>query len=399
MALELLAPAGDMEKLKAALTFGADAVYLGGPRLHLRAAPTDFEAEGLAAAIRYTHERGKKVYVTVNAFCRNGDADALPAYFRELRELGADAVILSDLGAVTICARETPELSIHISTQASCVNYAAARAWYELGAKRVILARELSLEEIRVLRDKTPPELELEAFVHGAMCMAYSGRCLISAFLAGRDPNRGGCAQPCRWTYSLVEEKRPGEVFPVYEDEAGTTILSSRDLKAISFLDELAAAGVSSFKIEGRMKSPYYVATVTNAYRKALDHAAPLEELEAELRCVSHRPFSRGFYYGEIGHEPPSPDGYTQEAVFTAVVLASDGEWLTLEQRNRFAVGDELEVLSPNSTGEKLTVAAIVNEEGGQQEAAPHPRQIVRVPCKLRLQEGDMLRKKIKDKR
>ena len=399
MSYELLAPAGDMEKLRAALYFGADAVYLGGPALHLRAAAADFDAESLAAAIRTAHGLGKKVYVTVNAFCRNGDMDRLPAYLRFLRDLVADAAIVSDLGAVACCAEAAPELAIHVSTQASCTNYAAARVWHAMGAKRVILARELSLDEIRELRDKTPPELELEAFVHGAMCMAVSGRCLISSFLAGRDPNRGGCAQPCRWTYSLVEEKRPGEVMPVFEDEGSTTILSSRDLKTIEFLDEIAAAGVTSFKIEGRMKSPYYVATVTNAYRRALDHSAPLGELEAELRAVSHRAFSRGFYFGEIQNEPPAPDGYTQEAVFAATVLGWANGWAELEQRGRFETGDVLELLSPRVHGLRIPVTAIVNEEGEAQPAAPHPLQRLRIPCETPLQAGEILRKRIKDKR
>ena len=401
MPSELLAPAGDMEKLKAALYFGADAVYCGGPALHLRAAAADLSMEELAAAVCYAHERGKKVYVTVNAFCRNEDVDRLPSYFRDLRSLGADAVIVSDLGAVACCVKAAPELTVHVSTQANCVNYAAARAWYDLGAKRVILARELSLDEIRELRDKTPPELELEAFVHGAMCMAYSGRCLISAYLAGRDPNRGGCAQPCRWTYSLVEEKRPGEVFPVLEDETGTTILSSRDLNTLSFIHEIAAAGVTSFKIEGRMKSPYYVATVTNAYRRALDLSAPVETLEAELRCASHRPYSRGFYFGEIRNEPPSPDGYAQEAVFIATVLSRRNGRITVEQRNRFAVGDVLEVLSPRSMGLSFPVTAIETEDGEPLSAAQRPMQRLRIPCDLTLETGDILRRreKIEDRR
>lgn len=395
MNLELLAPAGDLEKLKTALYFGADAVYLGGPFMHLRAAPTEFTMEKLSAAITYAHGLGKKVYVTVNAFARNADFDALPAYLRDLHAIGADGIIVSDLGVIALAAETVPELPVHVSTQASCVNYVSANTYYKMGARRIVLGREMSLDEIRELRDKTPPELELEAFVHGAMCMAYSGRCLISAFLAGRDSNRGDCAQPCRWKFSLVEEARPDEYMPVFEDEHGTTIMSSRDLKTIEFIDEVIAAGITSFKIEGRMKSPYYVATVTNAYRKAIDHAAPLELLEKELLAASHREFSTGFYYGKIKHEPPAPDGYKQEAQFAAVVLESDGEKLLIEQRNRFFLGDVLEVLSPNSTGDSLKVTEMWAEDGTAVEAAPHPQQKLYIKSSLKLQAGDILRKRL----
>ncbi|MDD6189000.1 MAG: U32 family peptidase [Clostridiales bacterium] len=394
MELELLSPAGDFEKLKTALYFGADAVYLGGPFMHLRAAPTEFTMENLKTAIDYAHVLGKKVYVTVNAFARNSDFEALPEYLRNLHSISADGIIVSDLGVIALAAETVPELPVHVSTQASCVNYVSANTYYKMGAKRIVLGREMSLDEIKELRDKTPPELELEAFVHGAMCMAYSGRCLISAFLAGRDSNRGDCAQPCRWRYNLVEESRPDEVMPVFEDEQGTTIMSSRDLKTIDFLDKIIDAGVTSFKIEGRMKSPYYVATVTNAYRKAVDHSAPLELLEDEIRSASHREFSTGFYFGKIKHEPPAPDGYKQNAQFSAVVLGSDGERVKIEQRNRFFLGDTLEVLSPNSTGEKLRVEEMWDEEGNAVEAAPHPQQKLYIKSSLNLQAGDILRKR-----
>ncbi len=395
MELELLSPAGDLEKLKTAFYFGADAVYLGGPFMHLRATPTEFTMENLKEAIDYAHGLHKKVYVTVNAFARNGDFDALPAYLRELYAIKADGIIVSDLGVIALAAETVPELPVHVSTQASCVNYVAANTYYKMGAKRVVLGREMSLDEIKELRDKTPPELELEAFVHGAMCMAYSGRCLISAVLAGRDSNRGDCAQPCRWRYKLVEESRPDEIMPVFEDERGTTIMSSRDLKTIEFIDKIIDAGVTSFKIEGRMKSPYYVATVTNAYRKAIDHSAPLELLEDEILSASHREFSTGFYFGKIKHEPPAPDGYKQNAQFTAVVLESDGEKIQIEQRNRFFKGDTLEVLSPNSAGAKLVVEEMWNEEGEAVEAAPHPQQKLFIKSSLELQPGDILRKRV----
>ncbi len=395
MELELLSPAGDLEKLKTAFYFGADAVYLGGPFMHLRATPTEFAMENLQEAIQYAHNLGKKVYVTVNAFARNNDFGPLPEYLRNLSAIGADGIIVSDLGVIALAAETVPELPVHVSTQASCVNYVSANTYYKLGAKRVVLGREMSLDEIKELRDKTPPELELEAFVHGAMCMAYSGRCLISSVLAGRDSNRGDCAQPCRWRYNIVEESRPNEYMPVFEDERGTTIMSSRDLKTIEFIDKIIDAGVTSFKIEGRMKSPYYVATITNAYRKALDHSAPIELLEEEIMSASHREFSTGFYFGKIKHEPPAPDGYKQNAQFTAVVLESDGERVLIEQRNRFFLSDTLEVLSPNSTGEKLKVEEMWDTDGNAIDSAPHPQQNIYIKSKLALRAGDILRKRV----
>ena len=269
--LELLAPAGDLECLRTALRFGADAVYVGGPQMQLRAGSVGFSMDDLAEAVREAHALNRRLYVTVNAFASNSEIDALSDYAQALKALGADAVIVSDLGAIAAIRRAAPDLDVHVSTQANCLNYAAAQVYADLGATRVVLGREMSLTEIAELRAKTPASLELEAFVHGAMCMAYSGRCMISAYLAGRSANRGACAQSCRWTYHLMEEKRPGQFFPVEEDDRGTTILSSLDLCCIDFLDRIAAAGVTSFKIEGRMKSPYYVATVVNAYRKRLD--------------------------------------------------------------------------------------------------------------------------------
>ncbi len=395
MNYELLAPAGDMEKLKTAIYFGADAVYCGGYALHLRAAPTDFSAEGLKEGIDYAHSKGKKLYVTVNAFARNDELDMLPEYIRTLKQLGADAVIVSDLGVFAAAREAAPELDIHISTQANITNYRAARQWHELGAKRVILARELSLDEIKEIRDKTPPELELEAFVHGAMCMSYSGRCMMSAVLAGRDSNRGDCAQPCRWNYRLIEEKRPYESYPVYETEEGMTILSSRDLCAIEFLDKVKAAGITSFKIEGRMKSPYYVATVTNAYRRALDGAAEIGPLLKELYSASHREFSTGFFFGRIKKEPPSKDGYMQDCMFIAVVrgLREDGLY-KLEMRNRFNKGEVLELLSPDSLGEEFILEYIEDEEGLTIDRVLHPMQTVYIRCPLKLSEGDILRRR-----
>lgn len=396
MKYELLSPAGDMEKLKTAIYFGADAVYCGGPKLHLRAAPTAFDEETLGSGIHYAHERGRRVYVTLNAFARNSEIDTLPEYVKTLRELGADAVIVSDPGVFAVVRKTAPELEVHVSTQANCTNYMSALQWYEQGAKRIILARELSLGEIREIRDRTPPELDIEAFVHGAMCMAYSGRCMISAFLAGRDSNRGDCAQPCRWSYRLVEEKRPFESYEAEEDENGTTILSSRDLRTVEFIDELKSAGISSFKIEGRMKSPYYVATVTNAYRRAIDGTADTDTLISELDSASHREYSSGFYYGRIKKEPPSHDGYTQDCVFTAVVKEGRrGRLYELEQRNRFAVGNTLELLSPDSMGVKFALEYMENADGEQISEALHPMERVYIECPAELKPGDILRTRI----
>jgi putative protease len=391
---ELLSPAGDLEKLEAAIRFGADAVYCGGPSLQLRTQDASMTLEELYHAIGYAHARRKKVYVAVNAFARNGDLIKLTDYFRELDALGADAVIVSDLGVLSAAAQAAPNLPIHVSTQANCLNHGAASMYHRLGARRIVLGRELSLSEIREIRDKTPPELELEAFVHGAMCMAYSGRCLISAFLTGRDANRGDCAQPCRWKYRLTEETRPDEFYPIVEDGKGTAILSSRDLNTLSFLHEIKAAGVTSFKIEGRMKSSYYVATVTNAYRRALDESAPTLVLEREVRSVSHRDFSSGFYFGALLNAPPARDGYTQDCVFVAKVLSCLNGRLEVQQRNRFSVGDTLEVLSPNSLGEQLTVTKIEDENGCAQMTAPHPQQTIYLECGLQLSPGDLLRRR-----
>jgi putative protease len=391
---ELLSPGGDIEKLKTAFIFGADAVYCGGPSMHLRALDTSMTMRGLSDGIEYAHALGKKVYVTVNAFARNGDFIGLNEYLQELKAIGADAIIVSDLGVLSAAVQAVPELPVHISTQANCLNYMSALMYYRLGAKRIILGRELSLSEIREIRDKTPPELELEVFVHGAMCMAYSGRCLISAYLTGRDSNRGDCAQPCRWRYRLIEEKRPDESYEIRQQENETTILSSRDLNTLSFIHEIKAAGVTAFKIEGRMKSAFYVATVTNAYRRALDRSAPLDVLERELRSVSHRDFTSGFYFGELPGEPPARDGYMRDCVFVAVVTGFKDGLLEVEQRNRFSVGEVLEVLSPDSIGKMLPVTKIMDADMNEMKSAPHPRQKLYLSCGIDMKAGDLLRRR-----
>ena len=398
--LELLAPAGDLERLRTALRFGADAVYVGGPQMQLRAGSVGFSMDDLAEAVREAHALNRRLYVTVNAFASNSEIDALGDYARALKALGADAVIVSDLGAIAAIRRAAPDLDVHVSTQANCLNYAAAQVYADLGATRVVLGREMSLTEIAELRAKTPASLELEAFVHGAMCMAYSGRCMISAYLSGRSANRGACAQSCRWTYHLMEEKRPCQFFPVEEDDRGTTILSSLDLCCIDFLDRIAAAGVTSFKIEGRMKSPYYVATVVNAYRKRLDALKTgnaddmqLALLRRELNAASHRPYSSGFYFGELKHHAPDEGAYLQDCTFVGVVRERlSGGRILFECRNRIREGDRVEILSPDSLGLSFVAGNIRSESGLPESAAARPSEIYSMDCGCPAAPGDLLR-------
>ena len=349
---ELLAPAGDFEKLKMAVLYGADAVYLAGTSFGMRSFAGNFTPEELPEAVRFAHERGVRVHVTVNTMPRNDEARALPAYLEQLDAAGADALILADLGAFSMAGRYAPHCERHISTQQSVANYACANAWYELGAQRVVLARELSLEEIRVIRENTPPELALETFCHGAMCVSYSGRCLLSNYMTGRDSARGACAQPCRYEYALMEEKRPGEYFPVFEDEKGTYILNSRDMCMIDHLPELRQAGVDCLKIEGRAKSAYYAAIVTAAYRHALDDVCagrPVDPVwRDEVEHVSHRHYSTGFYFGEPGQYTES-SRYLRDWQILAVVerCEADGS-AVLSLRNKFSAGEEVELVGPD---------------------------------------------------
>ena len=397
---ELLSPAGDLERLRTALRFGADVVYCGGPKLQLRAGSVGFSMDDLAQAARETHAQGRKLYVTVNAFPTNGEVDALPDYAQALRDVGADAVIVADLGAIAVMRRAAPELPIHVSTQANCLNYAAATAYYEMGAARVVLGREMTLEQIAELRAKTPSALELEAFVHGAMCMAYSGRCMISSYLTGRSANRGACTQSCRWNYHLMEEKRPGEFFPVEEDENGTTILSSFDMNCMDFIDRIAAAGVTSFKIEGRMKSPYYVATVTNAYRRRLDALRDgtttpelIQRLQSELNAVSHRAYASGFYFGAMKKHAPDDGAYLQDCTFVGVVKERlPGGRVRAELRNRIRQGDVLEVLSPASLGLSFAARNITDATGARVECAAVPMEIYEMDAPEGVEAEDLLR-------
>ena len=366
--IELLAPAGDMERLHMAVAYGADAVYLAGNAFGMRSFAGNFTPEELKAAVALCHSHGVRVHVTCNTMPRNDEAARLPQWLEYLNDVGVDAVILADVGVLSLAKRHAPRVQCHISTQASIVNYQSARAWYELGASRVILARELSLEEIRTIRDKTPADLEIEAFVHGAMCVSYSGRCLLSNYMTGRDSSRGACAQPCRYQYALVEEKRPGEYFPVFEDEQGTYILNSRDMCMIDHLGDLCGAGLSSLKIEGRAKSAYYAAIVTGAYRHCLDAAAAGESVDPvwrdEVEHVSHRPYSTGFYYGPPG-QYYATSRYVREWQVAAVVTDCDSAGhAVLSLRNKFRAGDTVEIVGPDLRPFSITVPEMRDEAG-----------------------------------
>lgn len=393
---ELLCPAGSFESLKTALHFGADAVYLGGPFMQLRSDSAGFSEENLIKAAELVHSENKKIYVTVNCFAQNQEIDVLGDYAKFLYEQKIDGVIVSDLGAVVTIKNAAPYLPVHISTQANIQNYKTAEVYYNMGAERVVLGREMTLEEIAELRAKTPKELEIETFVHGAMCMSYSGRCLISSYLTGKSGNRGDCTQPCRWMYSIVEEKRPEQHFTVIEENGASAILSSHDLCCIDFLEDIAKAGVMSFKIEGRMKSPYYVATVTNAYRRRMDGTASPETLKDELECASHRPYSTGFYFGALKYDHSNDGLYRQSCKFIGIVLGkdTDGRYF-IEMRNRFSVGDTLEILSPYSSGKSFKVESITDKDGNDRETAHLPQEILSVYCREELHEGDILRMRI----
>ena len=350
--IELLSPAGDMERLKMAVLYGADAVYLAGTDFGMRSFAGNFTPEELPKAVEFAHSHGVKVHVTVNTMPRSEEVDQLPAYLERLDDAGVDALILADLGAFTLAGKYAPRCARHISTQQSIANYACANAWYDLGAQRVVLARELSLEEIRTIRDKTPKELEIETFGHGAMCVSYSGRCLLSNYMTGRDSNRGACAQPCRYQYALMEEKRPGEYFPVYEDEKGTYILNSKDMCMIDHLQDLQDAGVDCIKIEGRAKSAYYAAIITGAYRHVIDDIAAGKPVDPvwrdEVDHVSHRVYSTGFYYGFPG-QYTEHSRYIRDWQICAIVESCDENGLALcSLRNKFSAGDELQMVGPD---------------------------------------------------
>lgn len=380
---ELLAPAGDMERLRMAVLYGADAVYLAGTSFGMRSFAGNFSPEELPKAVAWAHSHGVRVHVTVNTMPRNEEASRLPAYLEQLQEAGVDALIVADLGAFTMAGRYAPRCERHISTQASIANYACAAAWYDLGAKRVILARELSLDEIREIREKVPSELELEAFVHGAMCVSYSGRCLLSNYMTGRDSNRGACAQPCRYQYYLMEEKRPGEYFPVFEDEKGTYIMNSRDMCMIDHVGELMDAGLNSLKIEGRAKSAYYAAIVTGAYRHVIDDVAagrPVDPVwRDEVEHVSHRHYATGFYFGQPGQYTDNARYIREWQVVALVTECDDSGYATLSLRNKFSTGEPLELVGPDTKPIAFTAPVMEDEAGAPLTEPKNPQMVFRM--------------------
>ena len=385
--IELLAPAGDMERLEMAVAYGADAVYLAGTAFGMRSFAGNFTPEELKRAVALCHKKGVRVHVTCNTMPRNDEVARLPEWLSYLDQVGVDAVILADVGVMALAGKYAPHVQRHISTQASIVNYETARAWHDLGADRVILARELSLDEIRDIRAKTPPELELEAFAHGAMCVSYSGRCLLSNYMTGRDSNRGACAQPCRYKYALMEEKRPGEYFPVYEDEKGTYIMNSRDMCTIDHVSELMDAGLDSLKLEGRAKSAYYAAIVTGAYRHAIDAALAGQPLDPvwrdEVEHISHRHYSTGFYFGQPG-QFTEDSRYIRDWQIVAKVRSCtpDGR-AVLTLNNKFSVGDQLELVGPGLRPCPVTVKALWDEDGQSLDQVRKPQMVFQMdlPC------------------
>jgi len=402
--IELLAPAGDLEKLKMAIIYGADAVYLGGEAFGMRKASKNFTLEDIEEGVRFAHERGKKVYVTLNIVPHDKDMEGLEDYAMDLQRIGVDAFIVSDPGMFTVIKRTTPDMEIHISTQASVTNYETIMFWYNLGVRRIVLARELSFEEIEGITKKLPEDLDIEAFVHGAMCMSYSGRCLISNYMTGRDANMGDCAQPCRYKYHVVEEKRPGEYFPIEEHEEGTFLFNSKDLCMIEHLPQVIDSGIMSLKIEGRVKSSYYVATVIRSYRMALD--AYLKDPENyqynpawldEIRKVSHRDFTTGFFFKKPGREDHvyTHSSYIRGYDFVGMVLDYDREAgiATVEQRNRMFLGDEIEIFGPGKDYFVQKIQEMWDDVGNEIEVAPHPQQIIKIKTDHEVQRFDLMRK------
>lgn len=402
---ELLIPASSLEVLKTAVIFGADAVYIGGEAFGLRAKAKNFSMEDMKEGIQFAHAHGVRVYVTANILAHNGDLPGVEAYFQELKAIGPDALIISDPGVFTIAKRICPEIEIHISTQANNTNYATYRFWHELGAKRVVSARELSMKEIKEIRANIPDELEIETFVHGAMCISYSGRCLLSNYFTGRDANQGACTHPCRWKYAVMEESRPGEYLPVYENERGTYIFNSKDLCMIGHIPDLIDAGIDSFKIEGRMKTALYVATVARTYRKAIDDYLKDPALYEknmpwyldQISNCTYRQFTTGFFYGKPDSEAQIYDSntYVKEYTYLGIVGGTNEEGLyRIEQRNKFSVGETIEVMKPNGENLEAKVLRIVNEEGEEQESAPHPKQVLFIDLGVSMEQYDILRRK-----
>lgn len=407
--VELLAPAGSLAKLKYALVYGADAVYIGGEEFSLRVAAKNFTADEIKEGIEFAHNMGKKVYITANIIPHNDDIKNFGEFAKKVESLGADAIIISDPGMFAVAKRVAPSLDIHISTQANNTNYESASFWYSQGAKRVILARELSFSEISEIRKNTPPDLELECFVHGAMCISYSGRCLLSNYMAQRDSNMGACAHPCRWKYSLVEEKRPGEYMPVFENERGTFIYNSKDLCMIEYIKEVIESGITSLKIEGRVKNELYVATVVKAYRNEIDayynegenYKFNPENLE-ELKKISYRGYTTGFFNGKPkgSEQVYTSSTYIQNYQTTAVAVGFDKQTktVTLEQRNRFFVGDEVEFLMPHGENKKFKITEMTDADGNPITVAPHPQMLVKFKVDFDVENYSIVRTQVNTK-
>ena len=402
---ELLIPASSLEVLKIAVIYGADAVYIGGEAFGLRAKAKNFSMDEIREGIAFAHEHNVKVYITANILAHNGDLEGVRAYFEELKEIRPDALIIADPGVFEIAKEVCPDIERHISTQANNTNYATYNFWHALGAKRVVSARELSMAEIKEIRAHIPDDLEIETFVHGAMCISYSGRCLLSNYFTGRDANQGACTHPCRWKYSIVEETRPNEYMPVYENERGTYIFNSKDLCMIGHIPDLFDAGIDSFKIEGRMKTALYVATVARTYRKAIDDYMESPELyEAhmpwyldQISNCTYRQFTTGFFYGKPSEEAQIYDNntYLKEYTYLGIVGETNEEGLyRIEQRNKFSVGEEIEVMKPDGQNLTVTVKRIVDEEGNEMESAPHPKQVLYIDLGQSLELYDILRRK-----
>ena len=403
---ELLAPGGSLEKLKTAIDYGADAVYIGGEMFSLRVAAENFSKEDMQEGIKYAHDRGKKVYLTANILPHNDDIEEFEEFVKDIKNYGFDAVLVADLGLFDMMQELAPEIPIHVSTQANNINYRSAIKWYKMGATRVVLAREMSFKEIAEFQKKIPEDLELEAFIHGAMCISYSGRCLLSNYMTGRDSNMGACAHPCRWNYKLVEETRPGEYMPVYENERGTYIFNSKDLCMIEHIGELMESGIDSYKIEGRMKTALYVATVARTYRKAIDDYLEDPKLYEEhmpwyrtqIASCTYRQFTTGFFYGRPDENTQIYDNntYVKEYTYLGIVGEVDAEGrCRIEQRNKFSVGEQIEIMKPDGQNVEVTVKRILNEDGEEQESAPHSKQILHVELEGgRAEAYDILRRK-----
>ncbi len=400
---ELLIPASSLEVLKTAVIFGADAVYIGGEAFGLRAKAKNFSKEDMRAGIAFAHEHGARVHVTVNILAHNDDLEGVREYLHELKEMGPDALIIADPAVFDLAGEICPSIDRHISTQANNTNYGTYQFWWRLGAKRVVSARELSLKEIREIREHIPEDMEIESFIHGAMCISYSGRCLLSNYFTGRDANQGACTHPCRWKYSIVEETRPGEYMPVYENERGTFIFNSKDLCMIEHIPEMIGAGIDSFKIEGRMKTALYVATVARTYRKAIDDYLEDEEkyranmpwyLDQISNCT-YRQFTTGFYFGKPDETSQIYDNntYVKEYTYLGIIGGEKDGMYRIEQRNKFSVGEQIEIMKPDGRNVEATVGRIVNEEGNEQESAPHPKQVLYVDLSGKADRYDILRR------